>query len=81
MASRAQSPNATALVNEYITKTLAFTPPIYNKLREIFFKAEPEIVEDWTWGPNYSKNGMVCGFGAFKQHVSLAFFRGALMKD
>ncbi|MEK6755204.1 MAG: YdeI/OmpD-associated family protein [Bacteroidota bacterium] len=81
MASRAQIPNAAALVNEYIKKAPPFARPICNRLREIFFKAEPGIVEDWKWGPNYSKNGMVCGFGAFKQHVSLAFFRSALMKD
>jgi uncharacterized protein YdeI (YjbR/CyaY-like superfamily) len=24
---------------------------------------------------------MVCGFGAFKEHVAIAFFRGALLKD
>jgi uncharacterized protein YdeI (YjbR/CyaY-like superfamily) len=54
---------------------------ICKKLRRIVFKAEPEIVEDWKWGPNYSKNGMVCGIGVFQKHASLAFFQGAHMKD
>ena len=39
------------------------------------------MIEDWKWGPNFNHNGMVCGFGAFKKHVSLIFFKGALLKD
>lgn len=47
----------------------------------MILKADPDIIEDWKWGPNYQKNGMVCGFGAFKQHVILTFFQGAILKD
>ena len=50
-------------------------------LRSIVLKADKDIVEDWKWGPNYSKKGMICGIGAFKQHVTLTFFQGAAMKD
>jgi len=76
-----QTTSAGPRVEAYIKKAPAFAQPICTRLREIIFRAEPEIIEDWKWGPNYSKNGMVCGFGAFKQHVSLAFFQGAAMKD
>ena len=75
------NPNARKLIDEYIAKSPKFAHPICKKLREIIHKAEPEIIEDWKWGPNFSKNGMVCNFGAFKQHVGLAFFRGASMRD
>lgn len=68
-------------IESYFDEAPSFAGDICRKLRHIIFKAEPEIVEDWKWGPNYSKNGMVCGIGAFQKHVSLAFFQGAHMKD
>lgn len=58
-----------------------FAQPICRKIREIILKSDPGIIEDWKWGPNYYKNGMICGFGAFQKHVHLAFFRGDAMKD
>ena len=76
-----RNPNAKALIDEYIARLAILTQLICRSLRAIILKADPEIVEDWKWGPNYSKDGMVCGFGAFQHHVSLAFFRGASMKD
>ena len=51
------------------------------KLRELVHKAEPGIIEDWKWGPNFHKNGMVCNVWGFKAHAALVFFRGSLMKD
>lgn len=68
-------------IDAYIDKAPAFAQPICRKLRSAILKADPGIVEAWKWGPHYSKGGMVCGYGAFQKHVSLAFFRGSLMKD
>jgi hypothetical protein len=68
-------------VELYFDEAPEFARDICRKLRRIVFKADPQIVEDWKWGPHYSKNGMVCGIGAFQKHVSLAFFHGAHMKD
>lgn len=68
-------------IDIYISKSAEFAQSICNKLREIIHKAEPEIVEGWKWGPNFQKNGMVCGFWAFKAHVNFFFFKGAYMKD
>lgn len=68
-------------IDAYINEQPAFIQPICRKLREIIHKADPEIMEDWKWGPNFYKRGMICGFGVFNRHVSLAFFKGALMKD
>ena len=75
------SAKAKRRVDEYIKKASEFAQPICRKLRNAILGADPEIVEAWKWGPHYSKRGMVCGYGAFQKHVSLAFFRGALMKD
>ncbi|MFH0988736.1 MAG: YdeI/OmpD-associated family protein [bacterium] len=68
-------------VEAYFARAPEFAKPICYRLRELVLRVDPEIIEDWKWGPNYSKNGMVCGIGAFKKHVGLWFFKGALMKD
>jgi len=77
--AKSKSPNEH--VDEYIDSAASFAKPICHKLRKIIFKAEPTMIEEWKWGPNYQKNGMVCGFGHFKNHVHLSFFQGALLKD
>jgi uncharacterized protein YdeI (YjbR/CyaY-like superfamily) len=81
MPKTKHNPEAGKLIDEYISKAEPFARPICNKLRGLIFKAEPEMIEDWKWGPNYQKNGMVCGYGAFRQHVNFHFFNGALLKD
>ena len=74
-------PKAEELIDRYIDSIEPFAQPICRRLRALIHKAEPEIIEDWKWGPNFNKDGMVCGFGAFKEFVSIAFFMGALLKD
>ncbi len=74
-------PNASKEIDRYIAGTPAFAQPICRKLRTLIHKADAGIVEDWKWGPNFNKQGMICGFGAFKAHVTLAFFKGSLLKD
>jgi uncharacterized protein YdeI (YjbR/CyaY-like superfamily) len=75
------NPDAPALITEGISQAEPKMQAICKKLRSIILKADPEIIEDWKWGPNYYKNGMVCGFWYFKTHVTLTFFQGALLKD
>ncbi|MCW3104718.1 MAG: hypothetical protein JWO09_3158 [Bacteroidetes bacterium] len=75
------NPDAKALIDEGISQAEPKAQAICKKLRAIIFKAEPDIIEDWKWGPNYYKDGMVCGFWYFKTHVSFVFFQGALLKD
>ena len=75
------NPQAKNLIDNYISESPEFSKPILNKLRTLIMKTDPEITEDWKWGPNYYKQGMVCGFVAFKQHVTFFFFQGAMMKD
>jgi hypothetical protein len=74
-------PKARQEIDGYIKSAPGFAQPICRKLRALIHKADPAIVEDWKWGPNFNKQGMICGFGAFKEHVSLAFFKGALLQD
>ena len=81
MAKIKHHPNAKAMIDEGIKGAEPFARAICTKLREIIFKAEPTIIEDWKWGPNYYKDGMVCGFWYFKHHVTFTFFQGAMLKD
>jgi hypothetical protein len=74
-------PNAKQEIDAYIEEMQPFAKAICKKLRSIILKAEPSIREDWKWGPHYSSNGMVCGYGGFQKHVKLTFFNGAGMKD
>jgi uncharacterized protein YdeI (YjbR/CyaY-like superfamily) len=69
-------------IDRYIASTAPFAQPICRKLRTLIHKADPDIVEDVKWGsPNFAKQGMICGLAAFKEHVSLHFFKGALLED
>ncbi len=74
-------PKAAEEINQYIASLEPFAQSICKKLRQIILKADPEIQEDWKWGPHYSCNGMVCGYGGFARHVKFTFFNGSAMKD
>jgi hypothetical protein len=82
MSARHQSQSdASSQITEFIDAMPDWSRDICIRLRTIIHKADPQMVEDWKWGPNFYHNGMVCGFGAFKKHVALAFFQGAQLKD
>lgn len=79
MTRRASSPKS---VRAYIAHAPEFARPICEKLRQLILKSSPEIREAIKWGsPCYEGRSLVCGFGAFKAHVSLAFFKGAELPD
>lgn len=80
LIQQAQS-DAAYQITEYINSMPEWSRAICEKLRNIIHKADPQMLEDWKWGPNFYHNGMVCGVGAFKKHVALAFFQGAQLKD
>ncbi len=75
------NPDATVLISEYIHTMPEWSKAICIKLRNIIHKADPKMIEDWKWGPNFFHHGMVCGFGTFKKHVAFVFFQGAQLKD
>jgi uncharacterized protein YdeI (YjbR/CyaY-like superfamily) len=75
-------PVKSARVDEYIHKSAAFAQPILTRIREIVHEAAPEIEEDIKWGmPAFMYKGIVSNLAAFKNHVSLGFWKGTLMKD
>lgn len=72
---------ATDKVLAYIESLPEWSRTICTELRRIILAADPSIVEEWKWGPHYSSNGMVCGYGAFQKHIKFTFFNGSAMKD
>src|SRR4030088_1737619 len=53
-----------------------------SRLRKVIFEADPDITEEWKWKTGvWTRNGLVCSAGAFKDHVKLNFFNGASLKD
>lgn len=81
MAKVKHNPDATSLIDKGISELESFAQVICNHLRKLILSADPELIEDWKWGPNYYLNGMVCGYWGFKKHVSFVFFQGSLLKD
>jgi len=51
-------------------------------LRKVIIEAESDLTEDWKWNTAvWTRDGLVCAAGAFKDHVKLNFFNGASVKD
>ena len=73
--------NADQQVKTYIAGLPQFSKAICERLREVILATDSRIKEEWKWGPHYSYKGMVCGFGAFQQHVKFTFFNGSAMSD
>ncbi len=69
-------------VDAYIANATEYTRPILVKLRRIFQRASPKLEEAIKWGvPCYVYKGPVCGFAAYKQHVSWGLWKSRLLKD
>lgn len=52
------------------------------RLREIVLSTDPEMLEEWKWNvPVWTRKGMVCSAGTFKDHVKFNFFQGAALAD
>jgi hypothetical protein len=53
-----------------------------SRLRKVILEADSDITEEWKWNTGvWTRDGLVCSAGAFKDHVKLNFFNGASLKD
>jgi len=70
-------------IDEYISKANDWRGDLISEFRELIHEIEPNIEEEWKWNsPVFSYKGkMVCSPGAFKTHVGLNFFNGAMIED
>src|SRR5690606_39264511 len=70
-------------IDEYINKANDWRGELITEIRQLIHEIAPEITEEWKWNsPVFSHKGkMVCSPGAFKTHVGLNFFNGAMIED
>jgi uncharacterized protein YdeI (YjbR/CyaY-like superfamily) len=67
-------------IDAYIAKSADFAKPILIHLRKLIHAACPEVEETLKWSmPSFLYQGILCGFAAFKQHVTFGFWKGDLM--
>lgn len=68
-------------VDAYITKSQDWARPILLHIREVLHAACPEVEETLKWSvPHYDYRGqMMCATAAFKEKVTLGFWRGPLI--
>ena len=70
------------LITNQIAKLGDWRGKILSRLRKVILEADPHLTEEWKWNTAvWTRNGLVCSFGAFKDHVKLNFFNGASLKD
>jgi uncharacterized protein YdeI (YjbR/CyaY-like superfamily) len=69
-------------IDAYIAKAQPFAQPIMKKLRELVYKACPDVTETIKWGmPSFEYKGPMFGFAAFKAHCVGGFWKSKLLKD
>ncbi|HJU75265.1 MAG TPA: YdeI/OmpD-associated family protein [Gemmatimonadaceae bacterium] len=68
-------------VDAYIAKSASFAQPILTKIRTLFHQACPDIEETIKWSvPFFEYKGIVGQMAAFKQHVTLGFWKAQLLE-
>jgi uncharacterized protein YdeI (YjbR/CyaY-like superfamily) len=67
-------------IDAYIANSAPFARPILIHLRAVVHAACPEAEETLKWGaPAFMYKGLLCGMGAFKEHATFGFWKGALV--
>jgi hypothetical protein len=80
--------SASTRIDEKINELGDWRGKTLAKVREIIYKADPEIVEEWKWAkatspgvPVFSHSGIVCTGETYKSTVKLTFAKGASLPD
>jgi hypothetical protein len=80
--------NASELIDEKIRSLGDWRSETLGRVREIIKRADPDVVEEWTWvkptnpgTPVWSHAGGICTGETYKSVVKLTFFKGAALKD
>ena len=83
MKTPAPAESASELIDEKIKELRDWRGKTLATVRDIIHTADPDIVEEWTWGtPVWSHaGGIVCTGETYKSAVKLTFAKGAQLKD
>ena len=80
--SSSGGPSASQLITSQIAGLEDWRGKMLAGLRKAIVEAVPDITEEWKWGTAvWTRNGLICSAGAFKDHVKLNFFKGATLED
>jgi hypothetical protein len=72
----------TEQINLYIAEHAEWQRKLLVRLRQLIHTADEEVEENWRWnGPHFDHEGIMIGLFAFKEHVTVWFHKGALLKD
>ena len=79
---------ASQMIDQRIRELGDWRGPVLQRMRELIYEADPEVVEEWKWAkasssgtPVWSHDGGICTGEAYKQVVKLTFFQGASLQD
>ena len=74
--------SASSLIDARIEELGDWRGKTLAKVRAIFRKADPGVVEEWKWGiPVWSHGGILSTGETYKNYVKLTFAKGAMLKD
>lgn len=80
--------SASALIDRKIEELGDWRGEMLARVRNLIYKADPEIVEEWKWAkasssgtPVFSHDGIVCTGETYKNAVKLTFAKGASLPD
>ncbi len=70
-------------IDAYIAKSADFAKPILTHLRDLVYKACPDVEETIKWSfPHFDYKGqMMCSMASLKAHCAFTFWKAALLKD
>ena len=72
----------TEQINLYIAEQPEWQRKQLVRLRQIIHATDAQVEETWRWDkPHFDHDGIMIGFGAFKEHLAVWFHKGALIKD
>lgn len=73
----------TEKIDSYIDQADDWSGELLREFRKLVHQTIPEITEEYKWNrPVFSYHGkMICSPSAFKKHVGINFFDGALLED
>ena len=73
---------ASQLITKQIAELADWRGRMLSKLRKVILESDPDLTEEWKWNSAvWTRSGLVCSAGAFKDHVKVNFFNGASLED
>ena len=74
--------SASKQIDQQIARLAGWRGRTMARLRNVISSADSKLTEEFKWNTAvWSAKGNVCALGAFKDHIKINFFQGALLSD